>query len=60
MTLDKAFNIVEPAVKRALPGHPYAPAWATMWLEQRGVENPTDADIQNAVRAYRQRIGVKP
>ncbi len=56
MTLETSFNVVEPYVKRFLPSQPYAPAWCTMWLEQRNVANPTELDLANAVNAYQARV----
>lgn len=55
MRLDISFNVVEPFVKRYLPSHPYAPAWVTMYLEQRAIERPTEEQMHAAVRAYMDR-----
>lgn len=57
MTLRQSFEVVEPAVKRALPGHAFAPAWCTMWLEQNKIDEPSARDIETAIKAYRRRVG---
>jgi hypothetical protein len=54
MTSETFSKVVEPQVTQALANDPHAPAWVAGWLEQRRLENPTQRNIANGIKAYRE------